>query len=74
MRYLTFLYTCPLTVLHGMEVAGLQGGNKSVKDAESLTIHLVRNLPTTLKYRGSQTFLVRGALKILYCSTKYKKN
>ena len=42
LRYLTFLYTCPLSVLHGLEVAGLEGGAKHVKEAEELTIHLVR--------------------------------
>lgn len=40
LRYLTFLYTCPLTVLYGVEQAGLAGG-VSVEEAESLTIHLV---------------------------------
>jgi hypothetical protein len=42
LRYLTFLYTCPLSVLYGMEAAGLDGGSKSVKDAEELVIHLAR--------------------------------
>jgi len=40
LRYLTFLYTCPLTVLHGAEQAGL-AGDKPVEEARSLTIHLV---------------------------------
>jgi splicing suppressor protein 51 len=39
LRYLTFLYSCPLTVLYGVEQAGLAGG--PVEEAESLTIHLV---------------------------------
>jgi hypothetical protein len=42
LRYLTFLYTCPLSVLYGLEAAGLDGGSKSVKEAEELVIHLVR--------------------------------
>jgi len=39
LRYLTFLYTCPLTVLYGAEQAGLASG--PVEEAEKLTIHLV---------------------------------
>jgi len=39
LRYLTFLYTCPLTVLWGAEQAGL--GTGPVEEATSLTIHLV---------------------------------
>eukprot|EP00090_Calanus_glacialis_P027047 TRINITY_DN4255_c0_g1_i1.p1 TRINITY_DN4255_c0_g1~~TRINITY_DN4255_c0_g1_i1.p1 ORF type:complete len:575 (-),score=153.79 TRINITY_DN4255_c0_g1_i1:116-1840(-) len=39
LRYLTFLYTCPLTVLFGAEQAGLASG--PIEDAEKLTIHLV---------------------------------
>jgi len=39
LRYLTFLYTCPLSVLYGIEQAGLVSG--PVEEAESLTIHLV---------------------------------
>ena len=39
LRYLTFLYTCPLTVLWGAEQAGLADG--PVEEATSLTIHLV---------------------------------
>jgi len=39
LRYLTFLYTCPLTVLWGAEQAGLATG--PVQEAEELTIHLV---------------------------------
>lgn len=39
LRYLTFLYTCPLTVLWGAEQAGLAQGE--VQEAEQLTIHLV---------------------------------
>ena len=39
LRYLTFLYTCPLTVLWGAEQAGLATG--PVEEAEELTIHLV---------------------------------
>jgi len=39
LRYLTFLYTCPLSVLYGVEQAGLSSG--PVEEAESLTIHLV---------------------------------
>ena len=39
LRYLTFLYTCPLTVLWGAEQAGLAHG--PVQEATSLTIHLV---------------------------------
>jgi len=40
LRYLTFLYTCPLTVLYAAEQAGLSGG-RPVDAADSLTIHLV---------------------------------
>lgn len=40
LRYLTFLYTCPLTILHGAEQAGLADG-KSIEEATSLTVHLV---------------------------------
>ena len=40
LRYLTFLYTCPLTVLYAGEQAGLAGG-KSVDTVTSLTVHLV---------------------------------
>ena len=40
LRYLTFLYTCPLTVLYGAELAGLAGG-RPVQEAEQLTVHLV---------------------------------
>ena len=39
LRYLTFLYTCPLSVLYGVEQAGLASG--PVEEADSLTIHLV---------------------------------
>merc|ERR1712128_296689 len=39
LRYLTFLYTCPLTVLFGAEQAGLASG--PIEEAEKLTIHLV---------------------------------
>ena len=39
LRYLTFLYTCPLTILFAAEQAGLASG--PVQDAVSLTIHLV---------------------------------
>jgi len=39
LRYLTFLYSCPLTVLFGAEQAGLVSG--PVEEAEELTIHLV---------------------------------
>jgi len=39
LRYLTFLYTCPLSVLYGVEQAGLSSG--PVEEVESLTIHLV---------------------------------
>lgn len=36
LRFLTFLYTCPLTVLYGLEHADIE-----VQDRRSLTIHLV---------------------------------
>jgi len=39
LRYLTFLYTCPLSILFGAEQAGLQGG--PVESATSLVVHLV---------------------------------
>jgi len=39
LRYLTFLYTCPLTVLHAAEESGLAKG--PIQEADSLTIHLV---------------------------------
>ena len=39
LRYLTFLYTCPLTVLWGAEQAGLANG--PIQEATSLIIHLV---------------------------------
>ena len=40
LRYLTFLYTCPLTILYAAEQAGLAGG-QPVDKATSITIHLV---------------------------------
>ncbi len=40
LRYITFLYTCPLTVLHALEQVGLKGGKK-IEEATSLTVHLV---------------------------------
>jgi len=40
LRYLTFLYTCPLTILYAAEQAGLAGGQR-VEEAETLSIHLV---------------------------------
>jgi len=40
LRYITFLYTCPLTVLYGVEQAGLADG-MPIEEAKSLTIHLV---------------------------------
>ena len=39
LRYLTFLYTCPLTVLYAAEQAGIRG--QPVESLTSLTIHLV---------------------------------
>jgi len=39
LRYLTFLYTCPLTILFAAEQAGLASG--PVENATNLTIHLV---------------------------------
>jgi len=39
LRYLTFLYTCPLTVLWGAEQSGLASG--PIEEAQRLTIHLV---------------------------------
>jgi len=40
LRYLTFLYTCPLTTLFGMQNAMMPDGSH-IKDAQALTIHLV---------------------------------
>jgi len=40
LRYLTFLYTCPLTTLYGMQMAGMPD-RSHIKDAQSITIHLV---------------------------------
>ena len=40
LRYLTFLYTCPLTTLFGMQNAGMPD-RSHIKDAQSITIHLV---------------------------------
>ena len=39
LRYLTFLYTCPLTILYAAEQAGLAQG--TIDSVSSLTIHLV---------------------------------
>ncbi|XP_023331908.1 uncharacterized protein LOC111704027 [Eurytemora carolleeae] len=39
LRYLTFLYTCPLTILYAAEQAGLAQGD--IQSVSSLTIHLV---------------------------------
>ena len=40
LRYLTFLYTCPLTTLYGMQMAGMPD-RSHIRDAHSITIHLV---------------------------------
>ena len=40
LRYLTFLYTCPLTTLFGMQMAGMPD-RSHIKDAQAITIHLV---------------------------------
>lgn len=40
LRYLTFLYTCPLTTLFGMQHAMMPKGI-SINEAQSITIHLV---------------------------------
>lgn len=40
LRYLTFMYTCPLTTLFGMQMAGMPD-RSDIKDAQSITIHLV---------------------------------
>jgi hypothetical protein len=39
LRYLTFLYTCPLTVLYAAEQAGIRGD--PVESVSRLTLHLV---------------------------------
>ena len=39
-RYLTFLYSCSLTVLWALEQSGLKGGVR-VEEAKELTLHLV---------------------------------
>ena len=39
LRYLTFLFTCPLTVLHGLETAGTAKG--PAEEQQELNIHLV---------------------------------
>ncbi|CAB4069126.1 unnamed protein product [Lepeophtheirus salmonis] len=39
LRYLTFLYTCPLTVLHALEETGTK--SQAVEQMEHLTLHLV---------------------------------
>jgi len=41
LRYLTFLYTCPLTTLFGAEAAGKLPNGEDLSIASSLTIHLV---------------------------------
>ena len=40
LRWLTYLYTCQLTVLHALERSGLEGGVR-VRDAQELTVHVV---------------------------------
>lgn len=40
LRYLSFLYTCPLTTLFGMQ-NGMMPNCIPIKDAQSITIHLV---------------------------------
>ena len=40
LRYLTFLYTCPLTTLFGMQNA-MMPDMSHIKDAQAVTIHLV---------------------------------
>ena len=37
---MTFLYTCPLTTLYGMQHAGMPD-RSHIKDAQEITIHLV---------------------------------
>ncbi len=39
LRYLTFLYTCPLSVLYAAEQAGIRGD--PVESVSRLTLHLV---------------------------------
>ena len=42
LRYLTFLYTCPLTTLFGAECAGTFGPkNIALEDMTEMTVHLV---------------------------------
>ena len=53
LRYLTFLYTCPLTILFAAEQAGLASG--PVENATNLTIHLV----------GARTAEIRIAAKMI---------
>lgn len=40
LRWLTYLYTCQLTVLHALERSGLEG-DLHVADAQQLTVHVV---------------------------------
>ena len=40
LRYLTFLYTCPLTTLFGMQMA-MMPDRTPISEAQSITIHLV---------------------------------
>ena len=40
LRFMTFLYTCPLTTLYGMQHAGMPD-RSHIKDAQEITIHLV---------------------------------
>lgn len=40
LRFLTFLYTCPLTTLYGMQMAGMPN-RTPIEEATEITIHLV---------------------------------
>ncbi len=47
LRYLTFLFTCPLTTLFGMQMAGMPD-RSPIEEAEKITLHLVGMCTYTL--------------------------
>lgn len=52
LRYVTFLYTCPLSVLYGLEQAGGLAGGVLVQEAKELTIHLVGTRIAEMRHLG----------------------
>ena len=57
LRYLTFLYTCPLTTLFGMQMAMMPDRITHIKDAQAITVHLVGVRLAEFRYRA---FLISG--------------